>query len=50
MIFFYNSSRKDDKLVHPVTISTCSERKAYALAVLNFKKNNFHGTPKRILI
>lgn len=50
MIYFYNSSRKDDKLVHPVTVSTNSERRAYALVVLNFKKNNLKGTPKRIMI
>ena len=50
MIYFYNSSRKDDKLVHPVTVSTNSERRAYAFAVLNFKKNNLKGTHKRIEI
>ena len=48
MIYFYESTNKKDKLVHPLTISTTSERKAYALAVLNFAKHNMVGSPKRI--
>lgn len=48
MIYFFNSSRKDDKLTHPVTVSTNSERRAYALAVLNFAKNRLKGSPKMI--
>ncbi len=50
MIYFYESSNKKDKLTHPLTVSTTSERKAYALAILNFKKHNMCGTPKRISI
>lgn len=49
MIYFYNSTNKQDKLQHPVTISTKgSERRAYALAVINFRKNNLIGSPKRV--
>lgn len=48
MIYFYESTNKRDKLTHPLTISTTSERRAYALAVLNFAKNNMIGSPKRI--
>ena len=48
MIYFYESTNKRDKLAHPLTISTTSERRAYALAVLNFAKNNMIGSPKRI--
>ena len=48
MIYFYESTNKRDKLTHPLTISTTSERKAYALAVLNFAKHNMVGSPKRI--
>lgn len=48
MIYFYESSNKKDKLTHPLTISTTSERRAYALAVLNFAKNGMIGSPKRI--
>lgn len=48
MIYFYDSTNKCDKLTHPLTISTTSERRAYALAVLNFKKNNMFGSPKRV--
>ena len=50
MIYFYKSTNKRDKLIHPLTISTTSERRAYALAVLNFKKHNMFGSPKRIEI
>ena len=48
MIYFYESSNKKDKLTHPLTISTSSERRAYALAVLNFAKHNLKGSPKLI--
>ena len=48
MIYFYESTNKKDKLVHPLTISTSSERRAYALAVLNFTKNGMIGSPRRI--
>ena len=48
MIYFYESTNKRDKLNHPLTISTTSERRAYALAVLNFAKHNMVGSPKRI--
>ena len=50
MIYFYESTNKRDKLTHPLTISTSSERRAYALAVLNFAKNHMIGSPKRIEI
>lgn len=48
MIYFYESSNKRDKLIHPLTISSANERRAYALAVLNFAKNGMIGSPKRI--
>ena len=48
MIYFYESTNKRDKLTHPVTVSTNSERRAYALAVINFAKNKMIGSPKRI--
>ena len=48
MIYFYSSTNKRDKLIHPLTISSTSERRAYALAVLNFAKNGMFGSPKRI--
>lgn len=50
MIYFFNSTNKRDKLEHPVTISTTSERRAYALAILNFAKNGMIGSPKRVEI
>ena len=50
MIYFYESTEKRDKLTHPLTISTTSEGRAYALAVLNFAKNGMFGSPKRIEI
>lgn len=48
MIYFYESTNKRDNLTHPLTISTSNERRAYALAVLNFAKNKMIGSPKRI--
>ena len=48
MIYFYESTNKRDKLEHPLTISTTSEKRAYALAVLNFTKHGMFGSPKRI--
>lgn len=50
MIYFYKSSRKADKLQHPVTISTNSERCAFAMALVNFKKNGLKGSPVLIAI
>ena len=51
MIYFYNSSRKSDKLSHPITISTNGgERRAYALAVINFAKNRLKGSPKLVIV
>ena len=48
MIYFYGSTNKRDKFTHPLTIITTSERRAYALAVINFAKHNMIGSPKRI--
>lgn len=50
MIYFYDSTNKQDELSHPITICTNNENRAYSLAILNFFKNNFKGTPKRVLI
>lgn len=51
MIYFFNSSRKDDKLIHPVTISTnCGERRAFALALINFAKHGLKGSPKLVKV
>lgn len=50
MIYFFNSTNKRDKLTHPLTISTSSERRAFALAVINFAKHNMLGSPKRIML
>lgn len=50
MIYFFKSSRKSDKLVHPLTICANNERRAVALAVINFTKNGLKGSPKLIAI
>lgn len=50
MIYFFKSSRKSDKLVHPITVCSNNERKAIALAVLNFAKNGYKGSPKLIAL
>ena len=49
MIYFYNSSNKKDKLVHPLTVSTNKGAKyALWLATLSFRKHNMVGSPKLI--
>ena len=50
MIYFFKSSRKDDKLKHPVTVCTYSKRRAFAMALINFKKNGLKGSPEFITI
>ena len=50
MIYFFKSSRKSDKLIHPLTISTTSERRAFALAVINFTKNGLKGSPRLVTV
>ena len=50
MIYFYESTNKRDNLTHPRIISSRTERKAYALAVINFRKHFMVGSPKRIQI
>lgn len=50
MIYFFKSSRKSDKLSHPVTVCAANERRAFALALINFKKHGLIGSPKFIEI
>ena len=50
MIYFFKSSRKSDKLSHPVTVCAANERRAFALALINFKKNGLIGSPKIVAI
>ena len=50
MIYFFKSSRKDDKLSHPVTICASSEKRAFALALINFVKNGYKGSPKLLAV
>ena len=50
MIYFFKSSRKSDKLSHPVTVCAADERRAFALALINFKKNGLLGSPKMIAL
>lgn len=50
MIYFFKSSRKSDKLSHLVTVCAANERRAFALALLNFKKNGLTGSPKLVAI
>ena len=50
MIYFFKSSRKSDKLSHPVTVCAANERRATALAIINFAKNGYKGSPKIIAV
>ena len=45
MLYFFKSRNKKDKLYHPLFITAGSEKKAFVLAILNFKKHNYLGTP-----
>ena len=45
MIYFFNSSRKSDKLNHPVTICAGNERRAVALAIVKFIEWGYKGSP-----
>ena len=48
MIYFFYSSNKKDKLVHPITVQTNSERRAFSMALINFKKHHLIGSPRLI--
>lgn len=50
MIYFYDSTRKSDKLIHPITVCTSSEQRAFGLALVQFIKHGLKGSPKRIKI
>ena len=50
MIYFFNSSRKADKLSHPVTICAGSERQALAIAVIKFLEWGYKGSPIKITL
>lgn len=49
MIYFFKSSRKNE-LFHPVTICANSEKRAVALAVINFVKHGLKGSPQIIAL
>lgn len=50
MIYFFNSTRKADNLSHPITICAANERRAIALAIINFVKNGYKGSPKLLAV
>ena len=50
MIYFYGSSRKADKLSHPITIIANNLRQAEAIVVIKFKEWGYQGSPRRITI
>lgn len=50
MIYFFNSTRKADKLSHPVMVCAANERRAFALALINFAKNGYKGSPKVLAV
>ena len=50
MIYFFKSSRKSDKLTCPITVCASNERRAIALAIINFTKNSYKGSPKLIAL
>ena len=50
MIYFYQSTRKSDKLTNPVTIMSSNPRRADALAVIKFLEWGYKGSPVRIAV
>ena len=50
MIYFFKSSCKSDRLHHPVTVCATNERRAIALALINFTKNGYKGSPKLLAV
>lgn len=48
-LFFFTSTRKSDKLSQ-ITVATTTKRRAYALALMNFKSNGYKGSPKFLLV
>lgn len=50
MIYFFKSSCKADKLSHPVTVCAANKHRAIALALINFVKNGYKGSPKLIIL
>ena len=50
MIYFFNSTNKADKLSHPITVCTTNVQRATSLALINFIKNGYKGSPKLVAI
>ena len=51
MMYFFNSTNKRDKIIHPISVSTNKGAKhALWLATISFRKNAMIGSPKRINI
>lgn len=48
MMYFYNSSNKEDKIKNPITIVTSNLRRAETMAVIKFKEWGYKGSPIRI--
>jgi hypothetical protein len=48
-LYIFKSSRKSDK-INRLTIWTNSEKKAIALAIINFAKHEAKGSPVRIAL
>ena len=49
MMYVFESSRKSEKRVH-VTVFTSSYTRALMLAVINFAKNGYKGSPVRLAL
>lgn len=49
MMYVFESSRKCERRVH-VTVFTNSYARAFMLAVINFTKNGYKGSPIRLAL
>lgn len=49
-LYLFGSSRKSDKIKHPISVLARSERTALLIVTINFRKHNYKGSPVRIAL
>lgn len=49
-LYLFGSTRKLDKIKHPISVLARSERSALLIVTINFRKHNYKGSPVRIAL
>lgn len=49
-LYLFGSTRKSDKIKHPISVLARSERSALLIITINFRKHNYKGSPVRIAL